>query len=264
MRSKRWFYAVCVAGSLAVVSSIVAEDKEVKIKKVPATYMAPIEGATMYQAYCAACHGASGKGDGPVASALKSPATDLTKMTLNNQGVFPSLAVLITLRQGTGAHGTPDMPVWGNIFRQSWGDTDLNVRTYSLTRYLESIQEPAPPPPAKEPKQRQLRITDIRPHFGGDMYRAYCGSCHGVDGRGNGPAAYTLKKTPTDLTALRGADGKFPGAKIHKLLEQPAAGVHGSTEMPVWGDLFRATHEDETVIKLRISNLSRYLESIQR
>lgn len=199
------------------------------------------------------------------APALKTAAANLTKLTRNNDGVFPGLAVLETLRRGSGSHGSADMPVWGDVFRQSqYGETQIILRTHNIVTYLESIQEPAPPPPAKERSTAPLRITDIRSSFGGEMYRAYCASCNGVDGRGGGPAAGTLKSTPADLTRLRDADGKFPTEKVQTLLFQPSSGVHGSTEMPVWGDLFRRTNEDLTQARLRVYNLTRHLESMQR
>lgn len=261
MRSTRVFLAVCATGSVALLTSVAADNQTIVKKEIPAVSAG--DGAAMYQAYCSACHGAGGKGNGPAAPALKVAATDLTRLTRNNDGVFPALAVLATLRPGGGVHGSPDMPVWGDVFRHSNHDErDVYIRTYNLMKYLELIQEPAPPPAAKAPKPTQLRITDVRADFGGNMYRAYCASCHGVDGRGQGPVTPTLKGTPPDLTRLRGDDGKFPTGRIQHLLLTPEA-AHGSAEMPVWGNLFRSTHEDPMVVRLRVANLTRYLEGMQ-
>ena len=46
---------------------------------------------------------------------------------------------------------------------------------------------------------------------GMQMYINYCASCHGVDGRGNGPAAAARRMPPTDLTVLsKNNHGVFP------------------------------------------------------
>lgn len=101
---------------------------------------------------------------------------------------------------------------------------------------------------------------------GKQMYINYCASCHGVEGRGNGPAAATLKMPPTDLTALsRNNHGEFPETHIVTVLQY---GVefpsHGSAEMPVWGPIFGKMEKVNPQIKqLRISNLIRYLKTLQ-
>ena len=73
-----------------------------------------------YVLACAACHGDSGKGDGPVVEYLKKPASDLTKIQKNNKGVFPFARVygVIDGRIPVGAHGPREMTVWGSEFRQ--------------------------------------------------------------------------------------------------------------------------------------------------
>ena len=78
-------------------------------------------GEAVYTRYCAACHGKSLKGDGPVASGLTKKPIDLTQLAKNNKGVFPfdKVAALIDGRQTTRMHGNPDMPVWGEIFALS-------------------------------------------------------------------------------------------------------------------------------------------------
>src|SRR5580700_5256007 len=75
-------------------------------------------GKGMYVSYCAACHGADGKGGGPAASALKTPPADLTMLSKNNGGKYPALKVTSTIRNGTSnpAHGSKEMPVWGSLF----------------------------------------------------------------------------------------------------------------------------------------------------
>ena len=117
------------------------EKQEKVIKKVPITHSRPDSGEQMYKDYCAVCHGAEGKGNGPAAEYLKSPLPDLTMMTMRNNGKFPAEHVQAILRFGTEskAHGTVDMPLWGPLFRAEDRNVD-RLRISNLTKYLESIQ----------------------------------------------------------------------------------------------------------------------------
>ena len=70
-------------------------------------------------------------------------------------------------------------------------------------------------------------------------FASRCAPCHGLDARGDGPAAASLKKKPADLTAIAKRYGGFPEERIFDTiagLDMPDA--HGSREMPVWGDVF--------------------------
>ncbi|MGC1767992.1 MAG: cytochrome c, partial [Candidatus Acidiferrales bacterium] len=79
--------------------------------------------------------------------------------------------------------------------------------------------------------------TLIRSVAGADLYRAYCASCHGKDGKGDGPVAAELKATVPDLTMIaKNHGGKFPTARVQRIIEgQGMIASHGSREMPVWG-----------------------------
>jgi len=81
-------------------------------------------GKREYVLSCAACHGNSGKGDGPVVEYLKKPATDLTIIQRNNKGVFPfaRLYDVIDGRLSVVTHGPREMPVWGREFHRDAAD----------------------------------------------------------------------------------------------------------------------------------------------
>lgn len=121
-----------------------AQDQKPEIKHVPAPATSAAFGKEMFKAYCAPCHGQSGKGDGPAAAALKTPPPDLTVLAKNNGGKFPSDRVASILRgQATvTAHGNQDMPVWGPVFwRMSGGhEAEVQQRIANLTRYIETLQ----------------------------------------------------------------------------------------------------------------------------
>ncbi len=115
-------------------------------------------------------------------------------------------------------------------------------------------QEPAPQ------FQQLIRSVD-----GPDLFRAYCASCHGKDGKGNGPVAATLKATVPDLTIITVSnDGNFPVARIKRIIMgEGMIASHGSREMPVWGPIFHQVEEDVDRGNVRVENLVTYLESIQ-
>jgi|SRR5688572_7105939 len=100
---------------------------------------------------------------------------------------------------------------------------------------------------------------------GKDSFEAYCASCHGADARGGGPVARALKGTPPDLTMLaRRNRDVFPRDRVKAMLTGAgrALSAHGTTEMPIWGPLFRAFEADARV-RVRIDNLINYLETLQ-
>ena len=111
-----------------------------------------------------------------------------------------------------------------------------------------------------------IPITKTTPINGKVMYVNYCAPCHGVDGKGAGPVAPALKASPTNLTVLsRNNNGKFPDAHIVTVLTYGAEiKSHGSANMPVWGPILGKMNVSNSQDRmLRISNLSRYLDSIQ-
>jgi hypothetical protein len=96
--------------------------------------------------------------------------------------------------------------------------------------------------------------------------------CHGVDGRGDGRLAHSLKTSPADLTQITTSNGgEFPFAKVADILDGRAiVAAHGQREMPVWGDRYRRAIEAnerpaaiERRARAQIAALVRYIESIQ-
>lgn len=106
--------------------------------------LAAAKGKVIYQRYCAVCHGKSGTGDGPLATELRMPPTDLTRLSAMNGGVFPLEAVARSIdgRGTTRAHGTPDMPAWGEVFPRTTGTETSSVASAvaQITHYVWSIQ----------------------------------------------------------------------------------------------------------------------------
>lgn len=129
--------AVCLPASIAV----------------PAAASEVEDGKRLYRVHCLACHGETGRGDGPMTDQLEKPAPDLTTIAKENGGEFPTEAIhqIIDGRHESPAHGTRAMPVWGFTFQSTGHDTDqeLEVRGMiaALTAYLESLQVASPVSP---------------------------------------------------------------------------------------------------------------------
>ncbi len=111
----------------------------------------PEDGHDLYQVFCASCHGAEARGDGPFAEILTMPPPDLTRLSAGNDGVFPTLAVTqqIDGRDPLLGHGG-EMPVFGPIFdfesgalKTPAGQPILTSRSIvDLVAWLETIQTP--------------------------------------------------------------------------------------------------------------------------
>ena len=116
---------------------------------------------------------------------------------------------------------------------------------------------------SKTIKKAPIKVTSAA--SGEEMFNTYCAVCHGKFGKGDGPAASEFKTPPANLSLLaKNNNGTFPAAYVSEvILTGPRdAKAHGSKDMPVWGRLFASMGDDATV-KLRIHNLSNYIESLQ-
>jgi len=144
IRKFGWIVLALLLFACGAVAQDQTQDQGKVIKHTTVKSTNPTSGKDMYEAYCAVCHGKGGKGDGPAASALKTPPTDLTLLSKNNGGKYPSMKVSTAIRgdSAIAAHGTKDMPVWGSLF---WGmsqghEGEVQQRIANLTKYIESLQ----------------------------------------------------------------------------------------------------------------------------
>ena len=96
---------LCAAGTRATR----AQDQN----QLPADYVP--SGAAIYTQYCAACHGANAKGNGPVKKALRKPAPDLTTLAKRHGGKFPYayVAGVLQFAPGVPSHGSAICPCGG-------------------------------------------------------------------------------------------------------------------------------------------------------
>ena len=149
--SKRGVLVLCGAaflfGALSVTGSALAEEETI--------------GAEEYRISCLSCHGAGGRGDGPMAKFLTIKPTDLTQLANNNGGQYPGLKAgrypfarvfqIIDGRTVVSGHGDRAMPVWGSryLIEESgkYGpylgahEQVVRGRILELVYYIQSIQQ---------------------------------------------------------------------------------------------------------------------------
>ena len=140
---KRWSTLLLCLFCLSAVLLAVAQKQEQEKTTSPSRNS--IEGPKIFRHYCAACHGADGRGHGPASLALKHAVSDLTLISQRNGGKFPYEHVkeIIEGKQpGPLAHGDREMPIWGPIFHEVESDQDWGeVRLDAIMKYIESIQQ---------------------------------------------------------------------------------------------------------------------------
>lgn len=106
-------------------------------------------------------------------------------------------------------------------------------------------------------------------------YMSSCAACHGAGGKGDGPMKAWLTKAPSDLTTLAKRNGgAVPAQLVWEMIDGRSSkeiGPHGSREMAVWGDVYRAqaladpktATAPEWYVRGRIVALIDYLQRIQ-
>jgi mono/diheme cytochrome c family protein len=121
-------------------------------------------------------------------------------------------------------------------------------------------------PVAAQTKTSEVPIRPTASVNGADVFAQYCAVCHGKDGRGNGPAAAAMKRAPTDLTQIaRKNGGKFPDMAVQQAIaNSDSIAAHGAPGMPVWGELLESRPGDPSVAALRVHNLMKYIEGLQK
>ena len=115
---------------------------------VPAQAAYEPQGKELFIKYCGSCHGPDGKGDGYLSSALKQKPADLTLIAKKNGGKFPEQTVMRFIDGTTDvrAHGNPDMPVWGEVFKEQIASSptqqaEIRSTILAIVNYIGSIQQ---------------------------------------------------------------------------------------------------------------------------
>lgn len=118
---------------------------------------------------------------------------------------------------------------------------------------------------AAPPRIAKTVAPESGPESGNGLFKSYCASCHGLHGKGDGPAAAAMRMQPTDLTQLtRRAKGEFPAARLERMLGgSDMITAHGGKQMPVWGPSLTVAGSTDKRTTQRVRNLIAYIQSIQ-
>ena len=112
---------------------------------------------------------------------------------------------------------------------------------------------------------REVPVHATRSLDGPELFQEFCAVCHGVDGKGGGPAAEALKRRPSDLTQLtRKNNGKFPVLAVQTTIKGSGETIeHGTADMPIWGKAFSQVGQNKDFVDMRLFALMKYVEQIQ-
>jgi mono/diheme cytochrome c family protein len=160
MTRRGWFIVAVALGAIGRIGMPVLASRDPQVR--PPLVIHSMSGRDLYEFYCASCHGRDGKGGGPVARALKSEPPDLTRLALQNGGVFPHARIEAIVEGRTdpplATHGTREMPVWGPIFRGLDADAAANrERIANIVEYLRSLQVRFAALPQRERPEMAIR-----------------------------------------------------------------------------------------------------------
>ncbi|HEY4905438.1 MAG TPA: c-type cytochrome [Candidatus Sulfotelmatobacter sp.] len=220
-----------VALALFVSCSLFSSAQESKIEGLTGNANA---GKALYRRYCITCHGVHGDGAGENAPHLDPKPRDFTKAAFKCRstpsGDLPTDSDLYdTISRGIYNSA---MPPWRPLTRQQRADLIAYIKTFSPRFHEEppvaSVVIPPEPPTSAESVQR-----------GAALFQSMnCWSCHGKEGRGNGPSALTL----TDSKGYPILPFDFTKAPYFKCGETPrdvfkdlSTGLDG-TPMPSFAD----------------------------
>jgi len=134
---------ILVALVVTVFSSNAAY-AQAKVDQETIKRTSPTDAKQMFDTYCAVCHGTTGVGNGPAASALAKAPADLTKISARNGGIFPDVRVkrYIEGLDSVAAHGSRDMPMWGDLFKGLNANPDIaQLRIQALSDHLKAMQK---------------------------------------------------------------------------------------------------------------------------
>lgn len=116
-------------------------------------------------------------------------------------------------------------------------------------------------------------LAQQKTDFGKREFEANCASCHGVNGKGNGPYLEFLRRSPPDLTLeAKKNGGVFPMSRLYEIIDGATVPSHGTRDMPIWGQVYRikdaeyygeVPYDPAALVRSRILALLEYINRLQ-
>lgn len=198
--------------------------------KVSAEPPPAYEGRRLYVSYCQLCHGTNGKGDGPLAKAMKISPADLTTTVRSRSDTILTKIITGKGRQtitGRDRHNliSEAMPEWKDVF------SETQVR--SLIAYLRFMGN----------TEHDL-MGD--PKLGMQLYETYCQVCHGVEGDGDGIMTKLMGIMPMDHTNPNETNRLSNEELVKSILDGKGR------FMPAWRDILSQSDVEALVSYIRL------------
>jgi mono/diheme cytochrome c family protein len=195
--------------------------------EAPAADAPPRDSRELYAAHCANCHGARGEANGPASPNLNPPARhfgmERFRLASTTNGNPTDDDLMHVIQHGIPGSAMPPFPQLSEAerrslvaeirWRTSYGlrqklvksfeseggadESELGALVNRLSAPGEPVAVPNPMPPTSAEAVARGRV----------LYAANCASCHGPEGRGDGPQVKDLKNEnghptrPRDLTS---------------------------------------------------------------
>ena len=188
------------------------------------------EGRKLYVSYCQLCHGAAGKGDGPLAKAMKITPADLTTTVRSRSDTILTKIITGDGRQtitGRDRHNllSEAMPEWKNVFNES--------QVKALIAYIRFLG-----------KGKHELMGD--PEVGRQVYQTYCHVCHGEEGDGDGIMTGLMGMMPMDHTNSNVTDALDNEALVSGILDGKGR------FMPAWRGILSQAEVEALVSYIRL------------
>ena len=167
-------------------------------------------GEQVYRAFCQKCHGVYGRGDGPALEYFAAKPADLTTAaTLGKRSTDDIVAGL--LARGKDPQSAHSPMAFARFMQQD----DLR----SAVAYMKTLATPG---------------GHVSLAAGRDLYTSICWACHGLAGKGDGPAAAGMEVKPRDFTAKEFSVAGREEEVYRTISEGAAKSFHGSESMLSW------------------------------
>jgi mono/diheme cytochrome c family protein len=166
---------------------------------LPIGPLSAAEGAAVYAEHCAACHGETGNGDGPMAAQLSGPPPKFADSDLARRHSPQEWFAVVT-------QGRLDK------FMPPFNERLTDAQRWNVVAFLYA-----------------LSVAQDQIEAGQSVYGAQCAACHGPSGKGDGPEASGT--AVPDLTQTDALVTKKP-ADLFAAITTGLNGAHTFTQLP--------------------------------